>query len=1360
MHRSFAKSAIVVVLALAAAFPLLARDTNQTLEGFVAADYRDAYRLEAGSQRVVLRPAFAHSSEAAKTAAGGAAYREAFPGVQSLRAAGGREELTISDPSALVAYDVAEMSGVLAAVHDGRGVRFVPMNVREAGLAFSEPEVVDAVGRPSFGARWVIDHASGRTQIRLQLEDAMLRYPIRVSYAQGERGRIAPAAAAKRTLIPAAHATGFVTGVITDAGNSAPLTNAVVDLYDSTGNYFNSYGTDGTGHYTAEVEAGTWYVVASSSGYGTKLYNNINCSSGCTVTNGTAVNVTATTTTANINFTLASNVATLSGNVVGPGAAPLSTIFVFIYDSAGNALAAALTDGAGNWTAQVSPGGTLYARAFNFVYQGLTDQVYNGIDCSGCNVTTGAAINAPNGTSVGNINFSLHAGATITGTVTDATSAAPVTGAFINIYNSTGATVTTLNVDSSGFYSTFVGLAAGTYYAKATASGYDGELYSNIACITTCTVTSGTGIPVTLGQTRTGVDFSLANAQARITGHVTSASTSGVLGGVLVRALNASGVPVAASLSSFGDGAYEIVLPSPGTYYVATQNSVHPGYIDQVYNGIDCTGCDVTTGTAVAVAAGVTASNIDFHLTNNGGVVSGTVIDASTNAAIPNAYVQVYGTSGAQASYGFTDGAGHYSSFSGLAAGTYYATASVYGYQTELYHGISCASGCNPTTGTAIAVTAGNTTTGIDFSLTSAFARITGKVTDASTSSALNGVDVLVYDSNGDLAASATSDASGNYTAVLAASGTYYALTSASAYPQYTNQLYDHIPCTGCDPTTGTAITATVGAITPNIDFGLAGAGCAGVSIQPATLPDGGVGLSYNQTLTLANGTGSATFSILSGSLPPNLTLSSSGVISGTTTAAGVYTFVVSATDGAPCTTTREYTIEVTSNGTTVTITASPTSGTYPATITFTATVDPSAATGIVTFDEGPNTLGSAALSGGTASITVTTLGAGDHDITATYLGDGTFLQSTSPGANVTIAKGTPAITWTPGSPIVYGTPVGAAQLNATADVPGTFVYTPASGTVLNAGTYTLSVVFTPTDAANYNNATATRQLVVLKATPVITWNPASPIVYGTPLGAAQLNATADVAGSFVYAPPSGTVLNAGPQTLSATFTPTDTANYNSVTATRTITVNKATPVFSNLSAPTIVVGTASTTLSGKLLAGTLVPPGSVTITVNSVTQTATIQADGSFSATFTTTALVVGTYTINFSYPGSANFNTASATSALKVTYATTGGPISNGNGNGTIPMRVQIFNANGQNLSRASLVVTAYGVRLTSSSTYIAPETNGNGDLQFDFQNGGGASYKFNLSAKNLANGNYMLAFTVTNDPVIHEVAFTVSK
>src|SRR6202011_2192595 len=112
--------------------------------------------------------------------------------------------------------------------------------------------------------------------------------------------------------------------------------------------------------------------------------------------------------------------------------------------------------------------------------------------------------------------------------------------------------------------------------------------------------------------------------------------------------------------------------------------------------------------------------------------------------------------------------------------------------------------------------------------------------------------------------------------------------------------------------------------------------------------------------------------------------------------------------------------------------------------------------------------------------------------------------------------------------------------LNATTTVAGSLVYSPAVGSVPAAGTDTLSVTFTPTDTSSYTTATATVQIVVGKATPVITWaNPAG-IPYGTALSGTELNASTTVAGSLVYTPAVGAILTAGTNSLSVTFTPTD----------------------------------------------------------------------------------------------------------------------------------------------------------------------------------------------------------------------------
>ena len=119
----------------------------------------------------------------------------------------------------------------------------------------------------------------------------------------------------------------------------------------------------------------------------------------------------------------------------------------------------------------------------------------------------------------------------------------------------------------------------------------------------------------------------------------------------------------------------------------------------------------------------------------------------------------------------------------------------------------------------------------------------------------------------------------------------------------------------------------------------------------------------------------------------------------------------------------------------------------------------------------------------------------------------------------------TPTITWNTPAAIPYGTALSSTQLNATANVPGTFAYTPAAGTVLNAGAQTLTATFTPTDTSAYSTATATVQLTVSQATPVITWPAPAAIVQGTALSSAQLDATANVPGTFSYNPAAGALL-------------------------------------------------------------------------------------------------------------------------------------------------------------------------------------------------------------------------------------------
>ena len=385
-------------------------------------------------------------------------------------------------------------------------------------------------------------------------------------------------------------------------------------------------------------------------------------------------------------------------------------------------------------------------------------------------------------------------------------------------------------------------------------------------------------------------------------------------------------------------------------------------------------------------------------------------------------------------------------------------------------------------------------------------------------------------------------------------------------------------------------------------------------------------------------------------------------------------------------------------------------------------------------------------------------INAGSATAAATYAGDANHDTSTGNGG-FTITKATstttvncPVIETYTGGPIepCTATVTGVGGLNQSVTVS----YTNNT----NAGTATANATYG--GDANHDGNSGNAAFTIAKATPVITWNDPADIVYGTALGAAQLNATANAAGSFSYTPASGTLLNAGAaQPLLASFTPNDPANYNATSKNVQINVLKATPAFSNLSSPTITAGTATTILSGKISFGSFVPTGNVAITLNSVTQNAAIQGDGTFSSAFATNSLAAGTYTIAYSFGGDGNFNSASGAGTLTVGYGIVAlyDQTKVHQSGSTIPIKLAITDVNGNNLSSAGTIVNAVGMSLVSTTVYgpVADSGNSNPDNNFRFS---GDSYIFNLQTTGLVTGIYNLYFRVGADPTLHTVQFQV--
>jgi hypothetical protein len=314
-------------------------------------------------------------------------------------------------------------------------------------------------------------------------------------------------------------------------------------------------------------------------------------------------------------------------------------------------------------------------------------------------------------------------------------------------------------------------------------------------------------------------------------------------------------------------------------------------------------------------------------------------------------------------------------------------------------------------------------------------------------------------------------------------------------------------------------------------------------------------------------------------------------------------------------------------------VTFTPTDTTDYNTMTGTASVTINKATSIVSAWPAASgiasgqTLASSALSGGastpagsfawTTPGTVPGMGTQSYSVTFTPT-DTTDYTTLAGMVSVSVDKTTPTISsWPTASGLTYGPTLGSSALTGgSASVSGTFAWT-TPGMVPVAGILSYSVTFTPTDTTDYSTVTGTVGLTVSKATPSISaWPAGSSLTYGQTLAASTLSGGASTpAGSFTWTTP-GTVPSTGTATYSVTFTPTDTTDYNTLTGTGSVTINKATSIVSAWPAASSIASgqtLASSTLSG----GASTPAGSFTWTTPGTVPGVGTQ---SYSVTFTPT--------------------------------------------------------------------------------------------------------------------------------------------
>jgi hypothetical protein len=416
------------------------------------------------------------------------------------------------------------------------------------------------------------------------------------------------------------------------------------------------------------------------------------------------------------------------------------------------------------------------------------------------------------------------------------------------------------------------------------------------------------------------------------------------------------------------------------------------------------------------------------------------------------------------------------------------------------------------------------------------------------------------------------------------------------------------------------AVSATGGASGNSVTFALDGLS-KGCSLSGSTVTMTAATASAERCVVVALQAGNANFtaalpvsqSFSVGKAPANVTLASLAATydgspkaaTATTTAPGTSSFAFAYTqNGADITSPTnagEYDVVATLANANYTGTASGTLviGKAPATITLTvpsaqrytgspisatATVEPAAAGVAVTYNgtsTAPTAVGSYAV---VASVT-----------NANYAAE-------QKSGTLGIGKGAPTIVWAQPAAITFGAALSGTQLAASTTVPGTFVYTPSLGTTLDAGTNTLSVSFTPTDAGSYESATASVQLTVNKAaqTVAFTSTPPATLAYDasyTPRATVSSGATAQLAvsGGACSLADGVVTITAGSGSCSVTASAPATTNYEAaIPVAQTIAAAKATATIA-LTIPTGLTYTGRA--QGATASVTPAAAGEVTIT-------------------------------------------------------------------------------------------------------------------------------------------------------------------
>ncbi|HVZ75932.1 MAG TPA: polysaccharide deacetylase family protein [Candidatus Paceibacterota bacterium] len=236
------------------------------------------------------------------------------------------------------------------------------------------------------------------------------------------------------------------------------------------------------------------------------------------------------------------------------------------------------------------------------------------------------------------------------------------------------------------------------------------------------------------------------------------------------------------------------------------------------------------------------------------------------------------------------------------------------------------------------------------------------------------------------------------------------------------------------------------------------------------------------------------------------------------------------------------------------------------------------------------------------------------------------------------------------------GTTVGAT----TTDSSGKATLNNVSLSGINANTYNSGVSASFAGDSTYSSDSDTSKLTVSKANPTLSVTNSPQAYTGSPIAAAVSGSVAGTVSNVKYNNSSTVPTNAGTYPITASFAPTDTTNYNSLSSASAgsfvITgaptkANTLTVITSDTPDPSNTNAAYTVNVSVGRLSGTNSPSGTVTVSDGSATCAATLSGSsatttGSCQLTSTTS----GSKTLTATYSGDTNFNTSSGTASHTV--------------------------------------------------------------------------------------------------------------